>query len=81
MLYVPCPKLQYFNLNHCNITSITIKEIACLCLSLKILDLEECENISKKAIDQLNSNIHIENFDKDYCSDLKSSSSETKSEC
>ena len=42
--------------------------------------MEGCENISKKAMDQLNPNIHIENFDKDYCSDPESSSSETESE-
>ena len=43
--------------------------------------MEGCENISKKAMDQLNPNIHIENFDEDYyCSDSESSSSETESE-
>ncbi|RIA99101.1 hypothetical protein C1645_731116 [Glomus cerebriforme] len=74
------PKLQHLNLSYCNITSKTIKEIARSCLNLKSLDLEGCENISKKAIDQLNPNIHIKNFDKDYCSDSESSSSETKLE-
>jgi Leucine-rich repeat (LRR) protein len=74
-----CLKLQHLNLSCCNITSITIKEIACSCLNLKSLDLEGCENISKKAMDQLNPNIHI-NFDEDYCSDSESSSSETESE-
>ena len=50
------------------------------CLNLKFLDLEECKNISRKAMDQLSPNIHIENFDKDYCcSDSESSSSETES--
>ena len=76
-----CPKLQHLNLEDCNITSKTIKEIAHSCLNLKSLDLEGCKNISKKAIDQLNPNIYIENFDEDYYySDLESSSSETKSE-
>ncbi|PKK57335.1 hypothetical protein RhiirC2_858255, partial [Rhizophagus irregularis] len=74
-----CPKIQHLSLGNCNITSKTIKEIAHSCLSLKSLDLEGCENISKKAMDQLNPNIHIE-FDEDYCSDSESSSSETKSE-
>ncbi len=58
---------------------MTIKEIARSCFNLKFLDLDGCENISKKAMDQLNSNIYI-NFDEDYCSDLESSSSETESE-
>jgi hypothetical protein len=73
-------KLQYLNLSHCNITSTAIKEIAHSCFNLKSLDLEECENISKKAMNQLNQNIYIKNFDKDYCSDSESSSSETESE-
>jgi len=61
---------------------MTIKEIARSCLNLKSLDLEGCENISKKAMNQLNQNIHIKNFDKEYCSDSESSSSgsETESE-
>ena len=58
---------------------MTIKEIARSCLNLKFLDLNGCENISKKVIDQLNPNIHID-FDEDYYSDLKSSSSETELE-
>src|SRR6266496_6862434 len=74
-----CPKLQHLNLSCCNITSMTIKEIARSCLNLKFLDLDGCENISKKAMDQLNPNIHID-FDEDYCSDSESSSSETESE-
>ncbi|GES85244.1 hypothetical protein GLOIN_2v1762487 [Rhizophagus clarus] len=76
-----CPKLQHLNLRGCNITSEIIKEIACLCVNLKFLDLEGCENISRKAMDQLNPNIHIENFDKDYyCSDSECSSFKTESE-
>ncbi|PKY59925.1 RNI-like protein [Rhizophagus irregularis] len=74
-----CPKLQHLNLSCCNITSMTIKEIARSCFNLKSLDLEGCENISKKAMDQLNPNIYID-FDEDYCSDSESSSSETESE-
>ena len=42
---------------------LTIEEIACSCLNLKYLDLEGCDNISKKAVDQLNSNTHIKNFE------------------
>jgi Leucine-rich repeat (LRR) protein len=74
-----CTKLQHLNLTHCKITSTTIKEIARLCLNLKFLDLEGCENISKKAIDRLNPNIYIENFD-DLFSDSESSGSETETE-
>ncbi|GES85319.1 hypothetical protein GLOIN_2v1848414 [Rhizophagus clarus] len=75
------PKLQHLNLSCCNITSMAIKEIARSCLNIKFVDLEGCENISKKAMDQLNPNIHIKNFDEDYCcSDSESSSSETESE-
>jgi hypothetical protein len=70
-----CTKLQHLNLTHCNITSTIIKEIARLCLNLKFLDLEGCENISKKAINRLNPNIHIENFDNLF-SDSESSGSE-----
>ena len=52
---------------------MVIKEIARSCLSLKFLDLEGCDNISKKAIDQLvslNPNIHIENFEDHFESRL-----------
>ena len=77
-----CPKIQHLSLGYCNITSTTIREIPRSCLNLKSLDLEGCENISQKAMNQLNQNIHIENFDKEYCSDSESSSSgsETESE-
>src|SRR3990170_3228640 len=60
-----CPRLQQLDLSFCQITDITIKEIAGSCLNLKYLNLEGCNNISKEAIDQLislNPNIHIENF-------------------
>ena len=60
---------------------MTIREIARSSLNLKFLELEGCEHISKKAMNQLNQNIHIKNFDKEYCTDSESSSSETKSEC
>jgi Leucine-rich repeat (LRR) protein len=79
-----CPRLQYLELGYCNITSTTIREIARSCLNLKFLDLDGCENISKKAMHQLNPNIHIENFDEEYCSDSESSpwgsGSETESD-
>ncbi|CAG8521392.1 12959_t:CDS:1, partial [Dentiscutata erythropus] len=75
-----CPKLQHLNLSFCEISNVTIKEIAHSCLSLKFLDFENCKNVSKKTMSQLNPNIHIENFDEDYyCSDSESSSSETES--
>ena len=77
MLYVPVQSSNILTLVT-DITSTTIKEIARSCLSLKFLDLDGCENISKKVMDQLNPNIHI-NFDEDYCSDSESSSSETES--
>ena len=60
-----CPKLQHLSLRFCEISDMTIKEIACSCLNLKYLDLKGCENISTKAIDRLvslNPNIHVENF-------------------
>jgi hypothetical protein len=60
-----CPKLQHLSLRFCEISDMTIKEIACSCLNLKYLNLKECENISKEAINRLvslNSNIHVENF-------------------
>ena len=57
-----CPKLQQLDLSYCVITDITIEEIARSCLNLKYLNLKECYNISKEAVDQLNPNIHIENF-------------------
>ncbi|CAI2189889.1 5881_t:CDS:2 [Funneliformis geosporum] len=60
-----CPRLQHLNLSFCNITNITIEEIASLCPNLKYLDLKGCENISKEAVDQLvslNPNVHFENF-------------------
>ncbi|CAG8648695.1 10222_t:CDS:2, partial [Dentiscutata erythropus] len=75
-----CPKLQHLSLSFCKISNITIKEIARSCLRLNFLDLEKCKNISKKNIDQLNPNIHIENFDEDYyCFDSEFSSSKTES--
>ncbi|RIA82411.1 hypothetical protein C1645_835394 [Glomus cerebriforme] len=52
-------------INFCQITDITIKEIAGSCLNLKYLNLEGCSNISKEAVDQLvslNPNIHVKNF-------------------
>ncbi|GET57685.1 hypothetical protein GLOIN_2v1786061 [Rhizophagus irregularis DAOM 181602=DAOM 197198] len=61
-----CPRLQQLDLSFCNITDITIKEIAGSCLNLKYLNLEGCNNISKEVVDQLVSslspNIHVENF-------------------
>jgi hypothetical protein len=46
-----CPKLQHLSLRFCEITDMTIKEIACSCLNLKYFDLKGCENISEEAID------------------------------
>ena len=57
-----CPRLQQLDLSYYEITDITIEEIARSCLNLKYLDLEGCYNISKEAVDQLNPNIHVENF-------------------
>jgi hypothetical protein len=44
--------------------------------------LKGCENISKKAINRLNPNIHIENFDENYYlfSDSEPYGSETETE-
>ena len=57
-----CPRLQELILSFCGITDVIIGEIACSCLNLKYLDLEGCYKISKEAVDQLNRNIHVENF-------------------
>jgi hypothetical protein len=57
-----CSDLQHLNLTFCEITDITIEEIARSCLNLKYLDLKGCYNVSKEAIAQLNSDIHIKNF-------------------
>ncbi len=57
-----CLKFQHLNLNFYKITNITIKKIASLYFNLKYLNLKEYIYISKKAVDQLNPNIHIENF-------------------
>ena len=48
------PRLQELVLSFCGITDVIIREIACSCLNLKYLDLEECYKISKEAVDQLN---------------------------
>src|SRR5204862_8295823 len=46
----------------CKITDITIEEIARSCINLKYLNLRGCYKISKKAVDKLNPDIHIEDF-------------------
>ncbi|RHZ86725.1 hypothetical protein Glove_46g11 [Diversispora epigaea] len=58
-----CPKLQHLELEFCDISDTTIKEIARSCLNLKYLDLDSCENISKEVVKRLNLSIHIENYD------------------
>uniref|UniRef100_U9TFS9 RNI-like protein n=1 Tax=Rhizophagus irregularis (strain DAOM 181602 / DAOM 197198 / MUCL 43194) TaxID=747089 RepID=U9TFS9_RHIID len=58
--------LQHLDLSYCEVTNEIIKEIAYSCLNLKYLNLDECNNISKEAINQLvslNPNIHVENFE------------------
>lgn len=59
-----CPKLQHLDLSFSEVTSneIYIEEIASSCLNFKYLNLEGCYFISKNAVDQLNPNIHVENF-------------------
>ncbi|RGB23388.1 hypothetical protein C1646_774574 [Rhizophagus diaphanus] len=52
---------KYFS--YCEITDITIKEIARSCHILKYLNLRGCYKISKGAVNKLNPNIHIENFE------------------
>ncbi|CAI2186804.1 9577_t:CDS:2 [Funneliformis geosporum] len=64
------PNLKYLNL--CNDQSDSFRsfraqgeddeEIARSCLNLKYLNLEGCDNISKEAVDQLNPNTHVKNF-------------------
>ena len=57
------PKLQHLDINYCGIISdMTIEEITKSCLNLKYLNLRGCYGISKEAVDQLNPNIHVENF-------------------
>ena len=46
-----CSKLWQLDLSYCEITDITIEEIAKLCLNLKYLNLRGCFEISKEAID------------------------------
>ncbi|RGB24049.1 hypothetical protein C1646_773623 [Rhizophagus diaphanus] len=63
--FIRIERLQHLSLTFCQITDITIKEIAGSYLNLKYLNLEGCSNISKEAVDQLvslNPNIHVENF-------------------
>ena len=57
-----CSRLQQLDLSYCEITDITIKEIARSCFNLKFLNLRGCYIISKEAVDKLNPNIHVENF-------------------
>src|SRR5256714_6269214 len=60
-----CPRLQHLEFSYCEFTNEFIKKIASLCLNLKYLKLEGCDNVSKEAIGQfvsLNSNFHVENF-------------------
>ncbi|PKK58181.1 hypothetical protein RhiirC2_796721 [Rhizophagus irregularis] len=57
-----CPRLQQLDLSFCKITDITIEEIARSCLNLKFPNLRWYYNISKKAVNQLNPDIHIEDF-------------------
>src|ERR1051325_5753273 len=58
-----CPRLQQLDLSYCGITDKTIEEIARSCPKLKYLNLEGCYKISKEAVNKLNPNIHIENFE------------------
>ena len=58
-----CPRLQQLDLSYCEITDITIEEIARSCHILKYLNLRGCYKISKEAVNKLNPNIHIENFE------------------
>ena len=57
-----CPRLQHLDLSFCKITDITIEKIARSCFNLKYFNLRGCYKISKKAIDKLNSDIHVEDF-------------------
>ncbi|CAJ0873538.1 5295_t:CDS:2, partial [Entrophospora sp. SA101] len=79
-----CPKLQHLALAYCKLSNATIREIARSCPILKYLDLEGVKNISKKAIKQLNPNIHIDNFNEEYCdwpdSETDSSNSDPEDE-
>ncbi|CAI2194714.1 19884_t:CDS:2, partial [Funneliformis geosporum] len=58
-----CPRLQQLDLTSCRITDLTIEEIAKSCHNLKYLNLMRCYKISKGAVNKLNPNIYIENFE------------------
>src|SRR3989440_5193729 len=55
------PKLRHLDISFCEITDMTIKKVARLCLNLKYINLRGCY-ISKEALDQLNPNTHVEIF-------------------
>ena len=55
------PKLRHLDISFCEITDMTIKEVARSCLNLKYINLRGCY-ISKEALDQLNPNTHVEIF-------------------
>src|ERR1044072_6356186 len=57
-----CPRLQHLDLSFSEISNITTEEIARSCPNLKYLNLRGCYKISKESVDQLNPNIHVENF-------------------
>ena len=58
-----CPRLQQLDLSYCEITDITIEEIARSCHILKYLNLRGCYKISKGAVNKLvslNPDINVE---------------------
>ena len=46
-----CPRLQHLDLSFCEISDITIEEIARSCSNLKYLNLKGYYSISKKSVD------------------------------
>ena len=52
-----CPKLLHLELGVCDISNATIREISRSCPNLKYPELEDCKNVSKKAIKKLDQNI------------------------
>ncbi|PKY29203.1 hypothetical protein RhiirB3_445747 [Rhizophagus irregularis] len=80
------PNLRHLEISYNDIGDEVTETLAHTCHKLEHLELSGCSFVSElsicnqKAMNQLNPNIHIENFDKEYYSDSESFSFETESE-
>ncbi|GBC36163.2 F-box/LRR-repeat protein 15 [Rhizophagus irregularis DAOM 181602=DAOM 197198] len=72
------PNLRHLEIGYNDIGDEVTETLAHTCHKLEHLELSGCS--FQKAINQLNPNINIENFDKEYYSDSESFSFETESE-